>query len=290
MNEPWGLSGPEFLVLHGFALLLACGAVIVAYSRARGPSFQGDVPVELDTYERAYLNGGAYRVADTAAAGLIAAHKVRITRRREMAFVGPKEPEDSFEQLVREHLDGTSKIPDVRRAVRRSGACEPLARSLRDQKLLVPARVHRRLVAVTALLPLLLAIGAARAVEGSAFGRPIGDLLCELLLGGIAWSFAGITCRHPMATRFGEAVKSRDPLPESYWPATDQPRRYRPFEPADLARMDGPEPLEDAADIVAVEGLSAYPDPGIARLLEPSRTSGGAGIAGGGGSGGGCGG
>lgn len=288
MSEPWGLSGPQFLVLYGFALLLACGAVVVAYSRARRPSFRGDVRVELGTYERAYLNGGANRVADAAVAGLIAAHKVRITRQREMAFVGPKEPGDSFEQLVREHLDGRSKISDVRRAVRRSGACEPLERSLRDQKLLVPAPVHRRLVAVTALFPLLMAIGVARAVEGSVLGRPIGDLLCELLLGGIAWWFAAMTCRPPIATRFGEAVKSRDPLPESYWPATDQPRRYRPFAPADLARLEGPEPVEAAADIVAVEGLSSYPDRKIAQLLEPSRTGSGAGVVGGGG--GGCGG
>lgn len=68
MSEPWGLTGPQFLVLYGFALLLACDAVVVGYSRARRSNFRGDVRVELGTYERAYLNG-AHRVADTAVAG-----------------------------------------------------------------------------------------------------------------------------------------------------------------------------------------------------------------------------
>lgn len=150
-DEPWGLDGSTFSSLYGFALVLACCAVALACAAARRPSFNDAVPVELGTYECAYLNGGAHRVADTALAGLVAAGKVRITRRGEVAFVGPKEPEDSFQQLVREHLNGRSRVSDVRRAVRPSGECAPLERSLRDQELLVPGHVRRRAVAVMAL-------------------------------------------------------------------------------------------------------------------------------------------
>lgn len=293
-DPPWGLSGPAFVVLYGFALVLVCCAVAVARAAARRPDFRDDTPVELGRYERAFLNGGAHRVADTAVAGLLAAGKLRISRQRRIAFVGPGEPEDEFQRLVRHHLDShhldgyhpdsSATVRDVRRAVRQSGACEPLVRSLRERQLLVPARVRRRVLGVTALFPLLMLVGVVRAVNGEVLGRPIGNLLVELLITGTAWWIAATACQQPLVTRFGAAVQPGDPVPEQSW--TDQPRRFRPFRHHGQASLEA-QPLE-AASAVAVGGLAAYPDSTIAKLVDPGGSGGGGGVAGGGG--GGCGG
>jgi uncharacterized protein (TIGR04222 family) len=291
-GRPWGLNGPEFLPVYAVALAVVCGVVVFARGVARGREFRNDEHVELTACERAYLNGGADRVADTALAGLIESWGVRISSRRDLAVIKPRKARDEHQKFVVDQIDnaGASTVARVRRAVRRKGSCAPLVRSLRERGLIASARMERVVRAARALIPALVAIGVVRAVNGIAQGYPVGFLVMELFATGLVWSWFQQSCRPPLLTWRGEAVRLGDPVPEDREDERGQHRRYRKFD-----RRDADSAKQNAAAEVAVGGLRRYPDAATARLLAPPRSSGGGtgagGFAGGGGGGGGgCGG
>lgn len=275
-GRPWGLSGPEFLELYGSALaavIVLCGIVwlIPRLGRARGRD-----SAEMGLYEQAFLNGGARRVADTALAGLLAARTVRINRQRQVS-VNPgekKPPQDEFQELLLNDLQGRDRLFGmlriVRSAVRRSGLCEPLERGLRERGLIASTGLRWLAFGLLGLFPLLIAVGVVRAVHGAHLGYPVAFLNVELVATLIAWLLCSRLLAHPLRTAAGEAVRHRDLTPSGDLAAgTDRSR---------------------AARRVARNGLQDYPDTRIANLLQPPKSSGGAGGAGGGFGGGGHGG
>lgn len=290
-GRPWGLNGPEFLLVYALALVAVCGVIVFVRGVARGRGFSNDEHVELTSSERAYLNGGAERVADTALAGLIESWGVRISSRRDLAVIKPRKARDEHQKFIVDQIDnaGASTVARVRRAVRRKGSCAPLVRSLRERGLIASARVEHAVLAARALIPALAASGVVRAVNGIAQGYPVGFLVMELFATGLVWTWFQQSCRHPLLTWQGEAVKLGDPIPEDREDEWGQHHRYRKFD-----RRDEGSVKQNAAAKVAVGGLGRYPDTATARLLAPPRSSGGGagagGFAGGGGGGGGCGG
>ena len=61
MNQPWGLSGPEFLAIFGAGLALTTFAPLLL-RRLLGWVPGAPLTRHLDAYEVGYLAGGPYRV------------------------------------------------------------------------------------------------------------------------------------------------------------------------------------------------------------------------------------
>src|SRR6516164_9430806 len=67
MNQPWGLSGPQFLWIYGAGLAAFAAApwLLVQLGRTFGIVSPRAVPAPvLDAYEVGYLAGGAQRAAE----------------------------------------------------------------------------------------------------------------------------------------------------------------------------------------------------------------------------------
>lgn len=289
VGRPWGLSGPEFLELYGFALVGLVGLCVAVWLVPR-LGRAGGGHVEVGPYELAFLNGGPTRVADTALAGLLEARKVRINRLRQVSVhtTEQKGPEDEFQQLVVDHLHGRITIVGMlrggRRAMRRSGLCDPVERGLRERGLIVSAGARRLVFGLLALFPLLGVIGVVRAVHGAALGYPIGFLVVELVVTLVAWGLLARLLSHPQCTAAGRSARNSDlaPSEDLATAGPSEPARPRPGTPSGRA-----------ATRVARSGLRDYPNKRLAELLRSTRSGGRTGAAGGGfggSSGGGCGG
>jgi len=285
-GRPWGLNGPEFLELYAAVLLGLVALCFAVWSLPRlGRAGGREHRAEIGPYELAFLNGGANRVADTALAGLMEASTLRVSRTHEgSVHTTDGAAADEFQELVVDHhlRSGTEivgMLRGARRAVRRSGRCEPIERRLRERGLIVSAAARGLVAALVALFPLLAAIGVVRAVHGAALGYPIGFLIVEIALTAVAWRFLAWLLAHPQLTAAGQAARHVDLTPVGDL-VTDGPRSSRP----EFGRASG-----RAATRVASGGIGNYPDKFIREQLRPTRTTTGA--AGfGGGSSGGCGG
>ena len=282
MDETWGLSGPEFLQLYGAALvvllLLAVAVALLAKRDGHRSDAAAGSGAELGTYELAYLFGGVDRVADTAVAGLVEAGSVRVTRSRELHSLGGQRV--GGQRVARgadEHQNEVLECswPDInrlRRAFRVSDRGEPLRRSLQQRGLVITEPRRRASELVARLFPLLGLVGVARLLSGVADGDPVGFLVLELCGTGLVWAGARTAGQNPRPTRLGERVKQE----------RGQRERTRGSLRGKHAPVRSPEPAT-AALLVAVGGVSAYPDSELASLLVPPTSSGGNGGGGGGG-------
>lgn len=281
MEQPWGLSGPEFLVLYGGAVVVWCAVVAVVGSAMKAQRSPGTVTHVPDTYERAFLNGGGDRVVDTALAGLIDDGRVRVTRAQELHRVDIG-GEDEVRREVWSLVGRPGTLAPLRKEFRRSDVCDSLRRRLVDDGLLVTPGPHAFLRALVWGFPVLALIAVVRGVNGLVLGYPIGYLLLELAATLIAWAAATAGCADPLRTRAGDALR-RPAAPAP--PDTGENDRYHAL--TDVGAIVGASVVER----VAQHGLGVHPDPTVARLAYAAGTGGGAG--GGstcGGGGGGCGG
>jgi uncharacterized protein (TIGR04222 family) len=283
MEQPRGLSGPEFLALYGGALVVWCVVVALVGAAVKAQRSPGTVTHVPDIYERAFLNGGGDRVVDTALAGLIDDGRVRVTRAQELHRVDIG-GEDDVQREVWSLVGRPGKLSPLRKAFRRSDVRESLRGRLVDEGLLVTPGPHAFLRALVRGFPVLALIAVVRGVNGLVLGYPIGYLLLELAATLIAWAVAASACADPLRTRAGDALR-KPAAPDP--PDTGENDRYRAL--TDVGAIVG----ASAVELVAQRGLGAHPDPTVARLAHAAGTGGGA--AGGGssscgGGGGGCGG
>lgn len=294
MGQPWGLSGPDFLALYAGVLAAWCAVVVLVRAEVRGFSFQPARYVP-GLYERAFLNGGSDRVADTALAGLIEDGSIRATRSRQLHRIKADGADDA-QRAVLSVLGRESGLAPLRTAFRRSGFCDAMRRRLIDEGLLVTPGVHTALRVLVWGFPLLALIAVVRGVNGLALGYPVGYLFLEFAATLIAWAFAAGACGHPLPTRAGDAARRGIEAEQPVVPPTGEHRRRRDPRTVERTRLSpGSMVWASAAERVAQGGLEFYPDPTVARLFRGSGSGGGAiggGAAGGGGhgGGGGCGG
>lgn len=287
MDQTWGLSGPEFLQLYGAALvvllLLSVAVALLAKRDGHRSDVAGASGADLGTYELAYLFGGVDRVADTAVAGLVEAGSVRVTRSRELHSLGGRwaggqwvgaQGADEYQSKVLEC--SWRDINRLRRAFRVSDRGEPLRRSLERRGLVITEPRRRASELVAWLFPLLGLVGVIRLLSGVANGNPVGFLVLELFVTGLVWAGARTAGQNPRLTRLGERVKRE----------RGQQERTRGSPHGKHAPVRSAEPAT-AALLVAVGGVSAYPDSELAGLLVPPTSSGGNGGGGDGGGGGG---
>lgn len=150
------------------------------------------------------------------------------------------------------------------------GEFGPFARRLRESSLIASPRMSAAVFGARLLIPLRAVVGVARLVNGAAQRYPVGFLVLELFATWIAWARFKDSCAHPLATWLGEAVKLGDPVPEDCADSSGKHHRFRKFVERDAQRVQ-----RDAAAKVAAGGLEAYPDGMAARLLQPSKSSGG---------------
>ncbi|WP_145741774.1 hypothetical protein [Saccharopolyspora dendranthemae] len=170
--------------------------------------------------------------------------------------------------------EGTLASP--RKAIRLSGHCDTLRQRLVEEGLLVRPRAQAVLGVLVWGFPLLALTAVVRGVNGVRLGYPVGFLVLALAATLVIWAIAAHKCGDPLRTDAGDVVGTPPSIAERTNAAV-------------LGTVAG----GAAAELVAVAGLSAYPDATVVRLLNTSGSGGGA--ASGtssscGGGGGGCGG
>lgn len=242
--QPWGISGPLFLLYYTVAVV--AGFAVAWYARGwAGRPSPADPPSTVDFAEAAFVAGGTGRVIDTAVARLVAGARFRVNRKGVLSAPGDPVSDHPVDRDVHQALGHRSmKAYQLRKRVKAMPEVQALAARV------TAARGHRSATARAlakygsmALLLLVVAAGVVRAVEGIAADRPVGYLVVLLvvsvsLIAAFYLAFWSMPVRTP----------NNDPV-------LVLARR----------RLAG-------VDLVAVSGLSAYPDEELRATLVASAT------------------
>ncbi|MBP2473470.1 uncharacterized protein (TIGR04222 family) [Crossiella equi] len=275
MHDTWGLTGPAFLVLYLF--LLAITAVLVAKRHQAPKHAHGPGPVpELSVDEVAYLAGGTHRLVVTSMARLVEAGALRVSRGRPPAATQAAGG-STVDTAVLTSVHGNDVRAGIRDAVSRlDGTAEVVAvrERLTGLGLLVdPAEQDRasRVAARYFLVPLVL--GLLRLADGLSAGKPVWFLVGLLVVTGI---LAAVTplLRGPRLTDRGELALRRSRLPGRGGSASGT-----------MAQSGAG--VSAAVALVAMWGMTAYPDTEVAQELGSVEFETGGGWFGGGSDGGG---
>src|SRR4051812_44298977 len=102
MNDPWGISGPDFVVLYiallGAGLLIRVIVSGVVSSRALRADDGRPVPPPT-VYQLAFLAGGPDRAVDAAIAALVDRGQLRVNSYKQVSQAGTR-PSEPLEQAV----------------------------------------------------------------------------------------------------------------------------------------------------------------------------------------------
>lgn len=188
MQQPWGLSGPQFLVLFSIAFPVSVLLVFGARSLAGRLPSKG-MGRQLTPYELAYLAGGAKRVLVTGVAELLSSGRVhrsrdgRLTTDRAYPFSGPMEKAVARNMIVAARW--RDRIPKFR--------ADPALRAMLGELRAggqLPTAGGRVGWTIVVLLPVAVWVtGLVRAINGAALNRPIGDLEVLLEFSGVILIF-----------------------------------------------------------------------------------------------------
>src|SRR5207249_1023612 len=139
-DNPWGISGPQFIVLYLVLLALPAVIMVVWSGALRHHAVPGvDSPLP-GAYHFAYLAGGPDRVTDTALAWLISRQRLRVDSRGKLTAVGQQPP---AEPLERELWSEVSRYPgrrvtNLRKAGYGHSTITSVAGDLAERGLVVP--------------------------------------------------------------------------------------------------------------------------------------------------------
>ncbi|WP_020658036.1 TIGR04222 domain-containing membrane protein [Amycolatopsis benzoatilytica] len=276
MAEPWGLSGPQFLLLYGTALVAVGVAWLLWPSVAlalRGGT-QADLASPLDVYRFAYLAGGPNRVVDTAIAALLEQNRLRASSGGRLSRIASGLLATPIEAAIYEAVGQSSRtVAQVRASKAVLPPTQELGRDLERRGLVVVVSGRYRVGIALAFLA-LFAVGAIRSVNGAHLHRPTSNLnvflVVTAILAVLAFSTRDRTKARP--TKAGRAL-------------VDSTRADR-----QTAGVLGTALVAGAASLVAVGGFAQYPDGVTSAALMSGGGSSGGGSSCGGGGGGGCGG
>ncbi|WP_290062969.1 TIGR04222 domain-containing membrane protein, partial [Amycolatopsis solani] len=187
MDDPWGISGPDFVVLY-IALLgavLLIRRVVSGVASRRAQRVDDGRPVAPPTvYQLAFLAGGPDRAVDAAIAALVDRGQLRVNSYKQVSQAGAR-PSEPLEQAVYDvaQLKTTAAI---RARVRGSAVMRALETGLDQQGLLASAAAERQARTFGLFLQLaVLALGLVRLVNGLSLGRPVGVLVFLVLLAAV---------------------------------------------------------------------------------------------------------
>ena len=266
MNQPWGLSGPEFLNVYWIALGVALLFAIMTRIRMR-VSLGGEPARSLDLDELAYLAGGPIRVVEACIARLIDSEALRSNRRGTVQVVGTPTAINPVDRAVLADAGSyrsrtlTLLIPSASR----SAAVEAVGTRLTELDLLIPPAVAKARLRM-GIVPLLLlfAIGVVRWVNGIAIGAPVGWLTLQLVLTAV---LAVLLVR---TSKIQRTAKGNRVLENARSGGSTGGGATSPAVPPLLA---------GAAGLVALGGLSAHPDLALRTALVAQTYSAGGGVS-----------
>ncbi|CRK55517.1 hypothetical protein [Alloactinosynnema sp. L-07] len=260
MDEPWGLSGPEFLRLYWIAIGLAVVLVVVAKIRARtaasgDPHDRGD----LDPYQLALLTAGPARVEQTAMAGLVSRGAIRVNRTGEVTRPhGGPGPADAVQDYVLGRVPTSGRLP---RLAGLGFGDSALGRQLIDgltrRGYMTSLHRARRLNRVHWVFLVIIAVGGYRAYNGIQLDRPSVFLFLSVFATLWIWIF----CRAILGRARSRVTKrGRSALLDA---RSRYPRTVGVGAMAGFAVL-GP---------VALWGLTAYPDDELSAAFAADRTT-----------------
>ncbi|MFT7874377.1 MULTISPECIES: TIGR04222 domain-containing membrane protein, partial [Amycolatopsis] len=187
MTDPWGISGPDFVVLYiallGAVLLVRVVVSGIVNSRAMRADAVAPGPPPT-VYQLAFLAGGPDRAVDAAIAALVERGQLRVNSHQQISRTAAR-PAEPLEQAVYDvaHLKTTATI---RASVRGSAAMRALEEGLEWRGLLASAVAKRQARTFGLLLQLaVLAVGVVRLVNGISLGRPVGILVFLVIVAAV---------------------------------------------------------------------------------------------------------
>lgn len=246
MDQPWGLSGPEFLNIYWIALGAALVFAITTRIRMR-VSLGGEPARSLDLDELAYLAGGPVRVVEASLARLIDAEALRSNRRGTVQVVGTPMVTNAVDQAVLADA-GTYRsrtLTLLLPSAAGSAAVEAVGKRLSELDMVIPPEVAKsRLRTGIVPLVLLFAIGLVRWVNGLAIGAPVGWLTLQLVITAVL-AVLLVRTRKLQRTAKGDRVLENARAGESTGGGASSPA---------VPLIGG------AVGLVALGGLSAHPD------------------------------
>jgi uncharacterized protein (TIGR04222 family) len=251
VNEPWGMSGTQFLLIY---LILLGGAFAGAFYtlgkvRSSSARMSKGAPT-LEVYETAYLAGGPSQVVDTAVAGLADIGRIRVDSEGRLIWVG-KLARQPVEQAVSVQVNqGPCRLSDLRQAL------SDIGRKLAGLGLVA----KETKIALAQLAAWALAVP---------FALGVVRLVAELRAGEVNWVLALLL----VVNAAGLAYFVRTPRLRTWYGNSVVRTLERTTPPA---HYQGPghrlrDPLAQAgATAVALFGLSAVYDPALREALERS--------------------
>ncbi len=180
MSQPWGLSGPQFLVIYGVGTAVAVVVSFLLHLLIRSAPSAGP-DRQLDPYEVGYLAGGPTRAAQVVIADFVDSGAVRVDSSgqvygvdraaldQQSAFLATPFPELWMPAGVSVHqlqgtIAGLPAIADIKARLRAEGL------------LVSSARAAMVRIVSLALWAALFVTGGLRLAEGAHNHRPTGDL------------------------------------------------------------------------------------------------------------------
>src|SRR5215467_1174269 len=183
MNQPWGLSGPQFLWIYGagIAAFFTAPWLLVLFARTFSTASSQVPAPELDAYEVGYLAGGAQRAAEVVIGELTASGALRVDSAGRISQAGPADL--AAWSATCPHGIAAQAIPDglsaqkVRQRLAKDPGIVAIGSRLRAERLLIARSwlIAARVTALALWLALMVS-GALRLAEGAHNHRPIGDL------------------------------------------------------------------------------------------------------------------
>ncbi|GLY69733.1 TIGR04222 domain-containing membrane protein [Amycolatopsis taiwanensis] len=249
MNEPWGISGPEFLAIY--ACLLALPVVLMlgwlVALRGRPATIVAPLP---SAYHYAYLIGGPDRVVDTATATLIDQEHLRVDSRGRLTAIGRRPPSEPLAaEIWRSVRENPSRpVFSVRANLGRHSLVTRIGADLVNRGMVVPkVKLTDVWWTVVVLYALVLTLGIVRMFNGLVLERPVGYLQLLIVLATLL-TITALGSRR----RFTTTVTARGA------------QARQAAQAGQVALLTG------VVGAVVVGGLPEYPDPEIGAAFVPS--------------------
>jgi uncharacterized protein (TIGR04222 family) len=286
MDQPWGLSGPQFLLVYGAGLVVALAAPSLLRLLIRWvPGARFDR--QLGACEAGYLAGGPRRAAEVVIAELVSRGALRVDSTGRVRVAD----QSALGEWPGVRPDGT-RVSMLQQQIARMPDMVVIGQRLRAEGLLLSrARALAVWLASLALWAALLVAGALRLAEGAHNHRPTSVLQGLFILSAIAGVFQLRRLSKSIRdarTALGARVLRR--LRAAQRRAGRQPSRVGPRRPAVAQPVlpgsaFGVVPAVEAAALlgVALAGFAAVQDHALRTALLAGFPSGSSGSSWGGG-------
>jgi uncharacterized protein (TIGR04222 family) len=176
MQQPWGLSGPQFLGVYSAAFVVTV-LLVVGIRYGAGLLAEG----HLTTYQAAFLVGGTERVLTAGVFELLADVHVHRSRDGRLTRGRGFTARDPLQDAIARNMAVSAKWSDRVAKLKASPAIEDLKKELRESGLLLTPAGAVWWSAVL-LLPIAVWVtGLVRLINGANLHRPIWDLFWLLM-------------------------------------------------------------------------------------------------------------